>query len=159
MEPAAALGEAMAYIELHRLQPLVSSALEAAVVSRSSDPVAFIVHWLRKKRRAPPASVDEGVQRHIADPHAPSIAGLYTVDPDSGVFTLDYAEEGASLTPRKPECTSMSVCHAHDAPGVPYGGVPYGTARTLTASCTVQLPLPLTCERRVQLELRPLARA
>ena len=93
--PAATLGEAMDYIELHRLQSLVSEALEAAVVSRSPDPVAFIVRWLRRKRRASAASVDVGVHRYLADPHASSVAGLYTVDPDTSVA---HAEEGASPT-------------------------------------------------------------
>ena len=50
--PAAALGEAMAYIELHQLELLVAEALEAAVASRSLDPVAFLVVWLRRKHRA-----------------------------------------------------------------------------------------------------------
>ena len=93
--PAATLGEAMDYIELHRLQSLVSEALEAAVVSRSPDPVAFIERWLRRKRRASAASVNVGVHRYLADPHASSVAGLYTVDPD----TSHYAVEGASPTP------------------------------------------------------------
>ena len=64
--PAAALGEAMAYIELHQLELLVAEALEAAVVSRSPDPVAFLVLWLRRKHRASVAAraaADEASRR------------------------------------------------------------------------------------------------
>ena len=99
--PAATLGEAMDYIELHRLQSLVSEALEAVVASRSPDPVAFIVRWLRRKRQA---SVAVGVHRHLADPHASSVAELCTTGSDrrrarplNGTAAA-YAEEGASPT-------------------------------------------------------------
>ena len=104
--PAHALREAMDYIELHRLQPLVSEALEAAVVSRSPEPVAFIVRWLRRKRRAPAAIVDVGVHRYIADPHASSAARPYTVDPDTSVA---YADEGASPTHTPTSTLTSSV--------------------------------------------------
>ena len=77
--PAATLGEAMDYIELHRLQSLVSEALEAVVASRSPDPVAFIVRWLRRKRQA---SVAVGAHRYLADPHASSVAELCTTGSD-----------------------------------------------------------------------------
>ena len=99
--PAATLGEAMDYIELHRLQSLVSEALEAVVASRSPDPVAFIVRWLRRKRQA---SVAVGAHRYLADPHASSVAELCTTGSDrrrarplNGTAAA-YAEEGASAT-------------------------------------------------------------
>lgn len=99
--PAATLGEAMDYIELHRLQSLVSEALEAVVASRSPDPVAFIVRWLRRKRQV---SVAVGAHRYLADPHASSVAKLCTAGSDrrrarplNGTAAA-YAEEGASPT-------------------------------------------------------------
>ena len=99
--PAATLGEAMDYIELHRLQSLVSEALEAVVASRSPDPVAFIVRWLRRKHQA---SVAVGAHRYLADPHASSVAELCTTGsnrrrarPLNGTAAA-YAEEGASPT-------------------------------------------------------------
>ena len=41
--PAATLGEAMDYIELHRLQSLVSEALEAVVASRSPEGRLYVI--------------------------------------------------------------------------------------------------------------------
>ena len=97
--PAATLGEAMDYIELHRLQSLVSEALEAVVASRSPDPVAFIVRWLRRKRQA---SVAVGAHRYLADPHASHVAELCTTGSDRRrarpLNRTAATEDGASPT-------------------------------------------------------------
>ena len=90
---AAALGEVTDYIEAHGLQALLAEALEAAVLARAHDPVAFIEEWLRAKRAPPVATIDAGVQRQLATPSALSVGGVFSIDTKSGIFTLELVDE------------------------------------------------------------------
>ena len=128
---AVALAECTDYIERHSLQALIADALDAAVLARADEPVAFIAAWLCAQREPPAATIEPRLHRVLAAPHALSAPGVFTVDPATALFTLAFDDEG-----------------------VPYGQT---ASCTMTASRSVQLPT-VDLPWRVSLDATPTVR-
>lgn len=111
---AVALSECTDYLERHHLQTLIADALDAVVQARATDPVAFIAAWLYAKREPPTATINPSVQQLLAAPHALSAPGVFTIGAATGLFSLEFDDQG-----------------------VPYGET---ASCTMTASRSLQLP-------------------